>query len=905
MTQTGKRQNGGIARQEIKRILTSLDNLPTLPAVATSVLNVTLDEEADVNRLVRLIESDQSLTLKILKLVNSVSFGLSHPVASVGQALVYLGFSALQHVLLSVSVLDCFIKDPKADEGRHKELWKHALACAVSTEMLAERSYPQLKSEAFVAGLLHDIGYVVLQTYLPAEFEKIQRERKKSDSGSMEVEQELLNLDHTLVGKWLAQRWNLPQDLVDVIWLHHHPYESLASLGVNKELICLVMLADHLVHETLADRPGYYHLNTRYQGLLRALSLSMEEIEAVKAQMGKRFAERAEIFQLESDEAHFYFEALQRANLKLGSLALELDKKNVLLGETNSIFQVSNEIGLKLARAKDSKAVVDFASELLRGRMSIKQGLVYRIDWDNHILEGKAWYGQNGSSYVHYFLDREHKSILESVDQKLPDRLKEIVFTYQTRIPALAVQENGSGQIRFQQPYVIVPLMTRDQFIGELCFVNPEADGSKITPQQYLGYSQLGTLLAAAFDRIRLFEQLDMKTEELSTALWKSQQINLQLMQTERLAAVGQLAAGAAHEINNPLAVIYARTQLMQFKEQDEKRREELRQIAEQIERISSILINLMNFARPAPPKIQTVSLNKLLDKTVALVQGGMKSLQITIQKQYKEALPDIKGDANQLEQVFLNLLINAQHAMERSGGALTIATEVKEEGKKVAVTIADQGVGISKENLSKIFDPFFTTKESGKGTGLGLSTSYGIINNHYGAINVQSQEGRGTTVTVELPVDLETLRFEKTPKPMTRPVSRRSKPARVLVVDDEQEICQILKETLEAEGLEVETAANGQEGLEKLATKEYNLLLLDIKMPIRGGLSLLSEIRERIKDMPVIVITGMATHEELEEAFAMGAFKCTRKPFHIKSLLKDVHEALEKGFSAAQVPKS
>jgi putative nucleotidyltransferase with HDIG domain len=898
MTSSRKGQNRGIVRQEIKRILTSLDNLPTLPAVASSVLNATLDQEADINRLVRLIESDQSLTLKILKLVNSASYGLSNRVASVGQALIYLGFSALQCALLSVSVCDCLLKDPKSDESRHKELWKHALACAVSAEMLAEKSYPELKSEAFAAGLLHDIGYVVLQTYLPAQFEKIQLERKGGTTISLEIEQELLNLDHTIVGKWLAQRWNLPQDLIDVIWLHHHPYESLTSLSVNKELICIIKLADYLVHETLVDRAESGYLETRYQGLLGALSLRKEEIENVKAQMGRRFAERAEIFHLEEDEAHFYSEALQRANTKLGSLALELEKKNTLLGETNRLFQVTNEMGLKLATAKDNKSVADSASEILKNLMGIKQGLVYRLNWDDYILEGKAWYGENGSTYLQYLIDPKQKSILENEDPKLPDPLRNIVFSYHSRIPTVVIQDNGSGQIRLQQSYVIVPLLTRDRFLGELCFANPDRDDGKITPQQYLGYSQLGSLIAAAFDRISLFEQLDMKTEELSTTLWKSQQINLQLMQTERLAAVGQLAAGAAHEINNPLAVIYARAQLMQFKEQDEKRREELRQIAEQIERISSILINLMSFARPAPPKIQTVSLNKLLDKTVALVQGGMKTLRITIEKRYDEFLPTIKGDANQLEQVFLNLLINAQHAMERTGGTLTITTGVKKEDKKVVVSIADQGIGISQENLPKIFDPFFTTKESGKGTGLGLSTSYGIINNHYGNINVQSQEGMGTAVTVELPIDLEALRPEKTPKPMTVPVSKRDKPPRVLVVDDEKDIRNVLKETLEAEGLEVDTAANGQEGLERLAVRGYNLLLLDMKMPVRNGLSLLSEIKDRIKSMPVIVITGMASHEELEEAFALGAYKCTRKPFHIKSLLKDVHEALDKEFS-------
>ena len=400
--------------------------------------------------------------------------------------------------------------------------------------------------------------------------------------------------------------------------------------------------------------------------------------------------------------------------------------------------------------------------------------------------------------------------------------------------------------------------------------------------------------MAAALNRLRLWQRLEEKTEELGTALWKNQQINLQLMQTERLAAVGQLAAGAAHEINNPLAIIYARAQLLQFKEKDEKKRKELEQMTEQIERISSILTNLMGFARPAPPKLKDVSLNELIERSVVLIEAGCRKNNIEITRNYDRNLPKIKADPKQLEQVFLNLLINAQHAMEKDGGVLTISTTLAEDKRHVVTEVNDTGVGIPKENLHKIFDPFFTTKEDGKGTGLGMSTSYGIVNNHYGAIQVKSKVGEGTSVYVELPVDLESLRPAKPAEKAVKQLSSGKIPTKVLVVDDEEHIREILKEALEAEGLEVDTAVNGEEGLEKLEAQDYRLLLLDIRMPVRNGLSLLSEVKDRVQDMPVIVITGMATHEQMEEAMSMGVYKCVRKPFHIRSLVKDIFEALQ-----------
>jgi hypothetical protein len=263
-----------------------------------------------------------------------------------------------------------------------------------------------------------------------------------------------------------------------------------------------------------------------------------------------------------------------------------------------------------------------------------------------------------------------------------------------------------------------------------------------------------------------------------------------------------------------------------------------------------------MDFARPSPPEFESVSANQIVEKTLTLIQGELEKKQMRINKKLGKDIPPILGDTRQLEQVFLNLIINAEHAMEDSGGVLTITTRALPEKGVCEVRIQDTGSGIEPENMDKIFDPFFTTKEEGKGTGLGLSTSYGIIQSHRGEINISSTPGKGSTVTVNLPLDPAALAEEAGPGEVSEPEAARKA---ILVVDDEQHIREILAESLGEAGYSVEMAKNGREGLKMLSKKRYSLLILDIRMPLISGLNLLTRIKKLTKRMPVIVITGLA----------------------------------------------
>jgi signal transduction histidine kinase len=233
-------------------------------------------------------------------------------------------------------------------------------------------------------------------------------------------------------------------------------------------------------------------------------------------------------------------------------------------------------------------------------------------------------------------------------------------------------------------------------------------------------------------------------------------ELESQLSQAEKLSSIGLLAAGVAHEVNTPLAVISSYTQmLLKQVKSDEKLSGLLDKITRQTFRASEIVNSLLNFSRTSGTEFSNVDVNKIIKETLNLLEHQFKTSGVKVETQFHEDLPLIHGNAGKLQQVFLNLFLNAKDAMAGSGGSLRIQTA---NGRNLLVSVTDSGAGIAPENISKIYDPFFTTKNAprdgqSRGTGLGLSVTYGIIQEHAGKIRVESNPGQGTTFYLEFPL--------------------------------------------------------------------------------------------------------------------------------------------------------
>jgi PAS domain S-box-containing protein len=329
-----------------------------------------------------------------------------------------------------------------------------------------------------------------------------------------------------------------------------------------------------------------------------------------------------------------------------------------------------------------------------------------------------------------------------------------------------------------------------------------------------------------------------------------------ELNHASRLAAIGELAATVAHEMNNPLTSVIGFSELLKSADVPETVKENLDIINHSAQRAAGVVQKLLSFARQRKDDRNPTDINAVVSLAVKMRSNELQMNNIEVQTRLEEELPMVVVDSAQMEQVLLNMMINAEQAMikKMKHGRLFVRTSRK--GDLVRIQIADNGVGISEDNLENIFKTFFTTRVGEGGTGLGLGVCRSIVNDHKGRIFVSSRYGKGTCFTIELPAGApNALEMEAAPPPKCLPQLG----ARVLVVDDELSVRLMINRVLSREGYSVDTAENGKAALEEYGKNKYDLLLVDIRMPDMDGMDLYYHLRETSPDITnkIIFITG------------------------------------------------
>jgi two-component system NtrC family sensor kinase len=375
-----------------------------------------------------------------------------------------------------------------------------------------------------------------------------------------------------------------------------------------------------------------------------------------------------------------------------------------------------------------------------------------------------------------------------------------------------------------------------------------------------------------------------------------------QLIQSEKLSAIGELISGIAHELNNPLTGVMGYSQLLQLRQDlDDRAKESLLKINNLALRCQKIVQNLLSFARKQKPERKLSDINEILERTVELRSYEMQVNNVELVRELERDLPKTIADAHQLQQVFLNVLTNAEQAMlEANGrGRLAIRTRSDRIDNRIEIEIQDDGPGIPEAHLTKIFDPFFTTKQVGKGTGLGLSLSYGIIKEHGGNIYARTRPGGGATFTIELPLisrlqEAPALTPDLTPEAFHFENLVRDK--RILVVDDEKYILDFFVEVFQMFPIRVDTANNGRAAMEKMRQKEYDLIITDFKMPEMSGKELFEWVRSERPQLErhIIFVTGDTVSAETRSFFESTPNRYLAKPFKIEEVKQVIQETLQ-----------
>ena len=397
---------------------------------------------------------------------------------------------------------------------------------------------------------------------------------------------------------------------------------------------------------------------------------------------------------------------------------------------------------------------------------------------------------------------------------------------------------------------------------------------------------QLIELLFATLEELvrsngRLMEPQRIVEEYARNLEAKVQERTRQLLQAEKLATMGTLLAGVAHELNNPLSVVLGHAALLCQAGGSGALAERAAKIDAAARRCARIVKNFLALAREQPPDRQQVQLNQVVQEAVELVAYQLRVDDVEVRFDLAADLPVISADPHQLHQVVVNLATNAHYAMRQTPPPrlLTLATRFDPAHGRIALEVADAGPGIPAEIQERLFEPFFTTKPPGEGTGLGLSLCQAIIEGHQGTIRLTSPPGQGALFLIELPVGAPRAAEQEA---QSEAAGEPARGTAILVVDDEPEIGDILVELLAAEGHQVEMASDGARALDKLREQTYDVILSDIKMPRLDGPGLYREVERRYPGLErrFIFMTGDTLSPEVTDFLEAIGAPSVSKPF-------------------------
>ena len=450
------------------------------------------------------------------------------------------------------------------------------------------------------------------------------------------------------------------------------------------------------------------------------------------------------------------------------------------------------------------------------------------------------------------------------------------------------------GEAAHLDSVLCVPLLLDGETLGVLT-VERHVGGDQPLRERHLKLLRIfADYAASTIDHLRMYREIEGAHSLLAKSYEQTRQIQEQLVQAEKLSAIGQLISEVSHELNNPLTTVVGYSQLLTQVNHDRETTEFLETIRVEGARCQRIIQNLLDFARKNQGSRGPVDLNDLIAKTVDLRRYHLNIEGIVIETDLSECLPSCIAEPSRLQQVFLNLLNNARQAIASNGrrGAIRFTSRYEAEHERIRIEVSDTGPGIPEGIRKRIFDPFFTTKESGQGTGLGLSICRGIIEEIGGRISAGATESGGGRFVIEVPAGVPV----ELPEPPATPIATSApRGCRILVVDDDAKIRGLLMRVLRMDDHEVTPAESVRDALATLQYREFDLVLTDLMMPELTGRDLYEALVRRQPAMAdrVVFFTGAALTADQEAFFRRVGRIVLRKPFRLDEVRGAIRQAL------------
>lgn len=731
-------------------VLTQLDELPTLSAIAVKLLHLTTSVDSRTEEVCALVRNDQSLTAKVLSVANSAATGVREPVTTVDRAVVLLGFDLIRNVVLTTKVFEHFgPQGEHAEAFDRREFWRHTLAVAAAAGKLAELS-PQLgvlPGAAFVGGLLHDVGKVALDAVYPKAYGRIAAMAAEAHGDIADAERQLLGVDHTVAGRHIAERWKLPALYRDVAWLHHLAPESLPASVQAGNVIALVQLADTYVREQRLGHSGNHAFYDSSATLAGRLNLRPDALEQIERPVVEEVAKWSSLLGLDSDTPEaVYLSALTTANSELAKLYTDLSASNRRLSGAARYYRALTAVSEHLTPGADVADVVRAMVSAAGIACQRSRVAAFGVRSQSGMLE-LAWStdGESRPRSVNQALTDELREWLEDAGDASSVPVLRAPRVLRTTCTAFLAAPPGAD-------LWLLPVVLSGELVGGILYLSEQDERQRLSGEHDDLRSFL-TSLALALGQATAQAAAQRLSDELAENNRRLQQMHGELLRTRTLASIAEMAAGAGHELNGPLAVISGRAQMLLARQSDPRDQRSLSLVIEKAHECSRIVKELMDFAKPRPLEPQRADVGALLQEVLRdwQAESGVPEGRVVVQ--LAEDLPAVEVDTAQARVALQELLRNAAEATAQNEGLITVSARRGVAARLVEIVVRDTGYGMTQAVQRRAFDPFFSHRQAGRGRGLGLPRAHRIIDGHGGSVWIESRPGEGTSVHVLLPV--------------------------------------------------------------------------------------------------------------------------------------------------------
>ncbi len=729
-----------------------LDSLSTLPCVAVQFFPKLTQNHFSPAQLADIIESDPALTAKILSLSFKHNIISPDEKVSLRHILDKIPADEVHNAVLSIKVLPVF--DPDDKEGQRiqtrKGLLLHSLAVACCAKEIAEMTLPQVDPHtAYIAGLLHDIGKFAIEETMPKSFARVIEQARSAKSCSCDIEKQYLGADHTIFGKHLSEKWHLPSQIVFAIWLHHSDTAAISWHIPQVRIAQLIHSANSIARQAGIGQSSSFDSPEPIDKVAQSLGIDPEQLKQIQQNLPETVAEKSKILGLDvSNAAARYCEMAQTAAIQFACKQMDLSLKNRQLQTVSSHFDF----------------IMDFLLSINSNATAINIAENFATRWQRFYQTGTVCL-YLAPPDVQQFLEA---IIVQSLGQnkrillETPEDSKPIPETIATSFAILDAHEHVDWlfeqlDVDFDEQHTkLVPLLSGGRAVGAIIFeLHWPVQPSDIEENFRTLTSIAGSILDSALKRQKA-ENLAERFAQLisgpiSPGPLKPKSPQAETITEISLNALVEMSAGIAHELNNPLAVISGRAQLLADAETNQKKKQTLRQIHENARQASSIVEDLMVFAEPPPPRTTHTDIKQILDEAVQLASQKANVESIEVQVKTTEDIKDVFVDSAQIASAIANIICNSLESYTDRIGPINITADTKGD-ELVRLQISDQGCGMDAETLRKATQPFFSAKPAGRKRGMGLAYANRLIHLNKGTLQIASQPGSGTTVTITLP---------------------------------------------------------------------------------------------------------------------------------------------------------